>query len=537
MIQLLPTCKSPGSSDITYTIIKKGDPPLWTVLHHLFTRKWNLTSPHTHDGALVVSPTQWSLNLLKPVHNPPKPPSDPHNYRGIGLGDTLGMIYQVDLQHELLNYTSTNDLLTSAQDTCQTNRQPYDTVYTLTEFITSRHETQRLPTFVFFGDIVLVFPTVNREILLVRLHATDVPPKLCQHVRVLHHTLKYRILHGHSKYNPYIEILKGLTEGGRLSPLLWGLYVTDLVTVMCILLYVDDFYLIASSGDQFMVMMQDTQTWCENNRLTISTTSTRKNHATRDVTHWTIRRDFPLLSTPLPIDEVSQVVFIGITVDPTLTYHLHCTKIIRSIQMVTNHLLFARKATPNLCTHSIMILYRLWVSGVRDDSIPTLTPDRGGRYHDSIPTQTPNLHPDSLEQCTRTVLIRLGRSLDYNQFVLPDSVTRTQTSTVTLLQLRAQSSFLTTHRHYVLPSPVHPGIPYRSFQHHFCPYCLIITGDETHMFLDYPRLVSSLSPRLDEYFTLLSSYELQTTPLLTLDYLSLLAADPSPCIQDLDRLE
>ncbi len=32
--------------------------------------------------------------------------------------------------------------------------------------------------------------------------------------------------------------------------------------------------------------------------------------------------------------------------------------------MATNHLLFAREATPNLCTHSVMILYRLWVSTV-----------------------------------------------------------------------------------------------------------------------------------------------------------------------------
>ncbi len=165
--------------------------PLCTVLHHLFTRIWNLVSPPTHDGALAISPTQWSLNLLKPVHKPPKPPSDPHNYRGIGLGDSLRMIYQLGLQQELLTYVTDNDLLTSAQGACQANRQPYDTVYTLTEFITTRQQTQRQPPFVFFGDIALVFPVVNREILLVRLHATGVPSSLWQHVRELHHTLKY----------------------------------------------------------------------------------------------------------------------------------------------------------------------------------------------------------------------------------------------------------------------------------------------------------------------------------------------------------
>jgi hypothetical protein len=42
------------------------------------------------------------------------------------------------------------------------------------------------------------------------------------------------------------------------------------------------------------------------------------------------------------------------------------------------------------------------------------------------------------------------------------------------------------------------------------------------MFLDCPRLVTSLSPSLDTYFTLLTGYELQTTPFHTTDYLSLL---------------
>ena len=132
------------------------------------------------------------------------------------------MIYQLGLQSELLNHTSKNDLLTSAQGACQANRQPFDTVYIITEFIASRAQIHHQPTFVFFGDIALAFPAVNREILLVRLHAAGVPPKIWQHILALHRTLKYRILHGYSEDNPYIEIFKGLTEGGRLSPLLCG---------------------------------------------------------------------------------------------------------------------------------------------------------------------------------------------------------------------------------------------------------------------------------------------------------------------------
>jgi hypothetical protein len=439
---------------------------------------------------------------------------------------------------------------------------------------------------------------------------------------------------------------------------------------MVILLYVDDFCLIASSIDQLLAMIQTTQTWCENNRLTISTKSkvmvfheSRKDRATRDITQWLIRRDFPLSVTPLYIDEVSHFVYIGITVDPTLNYDLHCIRIIRAIQMSTNHLLFARETTPSLRTHSVMILYRLWIStvavhtlsnllslrtmthlnslqvslnaslsrvfGVPTSSVCFLHMELGfppllhqcdialARFHchlvlapphtlhsiihQSRRLQAPNLNLESLDQCTRTVLIRLGRPHDYDNFVLPQHITRTKTTrpvrtyarslypaastnwrtalfpapavpsrhtsyitlfqrdfrrtnlflpsqwlrrhpftpvTVKLLQLRAQASFLPTHRHHVLPNPSNPGIPYRTFHLRSCPYCPTITGDETHMFLDCPRLALTLSPTFADFLTLLTGYELHTTPLPAFDYLSLLlAADPSPWIQGLDRLE
>jgi hypothetical protein len=49
------------------------------------------------------------------------------------------------------------------------------------------------------------------------------------------------------------------------------------LTLMVILLYVDDFCLIASSVTQLMVMIQPTQTWCEENRLTLTAS---KSHVT-----------------------------------------------------------------------------------------------------------------------------------------------------------------------------------------------------------------------------------------------------------------
>ena len=191
------------------------------------------------------------------------------------------MIYQMGLRDAMTTDTLAHDLLTSAQGPCQAHRQPFGTVFTHTEFITSRKQIHVAATFVFFGDITLAFPAVNRDIFLVRLADAGVPSKLWQYVLALHRTRMYRILHGNATNNPYIEFKKGLTEGGRLSPLLWGLYVADLVNtirrdfpdlasasclplrphdLLAILLYVDDFCSIVISAAQLLSTMQTTRT-------------------------------------------------------------------------------------------------------------------------------------------------------------------------------------------------------------------------------------------------------------------------------------
>jgi hypothetical protein len=129
---------------------------------------------------------------------------------------------------------------------------------------------------VFCGDISLAFPSDFRKQLLLRLHEYGIPNDIWQHLRALHHSIRVRVLHGHNAPTSYTNILKGLTEGGQLCPLLWGLYIADLVATLkrcfpnitlppphilyyiATLLYVDDFALLASSRAQLLVLVQQT---------------------------------------------------------------------------------------------------------------------------------------------------------------------------------------------------------------------------------------------------------------------------------------
>ena len=131
---------------------------------------------------------------------------------------------------------------------------------------------------------------MSRDLLLLRLREYGIDDRLWQHLRAINHTLKIRVLYGDTPdhVSSDVDFLKGLPKGGRLSPLLWALYAADLVRLLRkdfphltlpppymlffigILLFVDDFCLIASFYQELMALIQKTQDWCERNQCELS---------------------------------------------------------------------------------------------------------------------------------------------------------------------------------------------------------------------------------------------------------------------------
>jgi hypothetical protein len=261
------------------------------LLYHFLRRLWKLHAPHTHGNLFTQHPTNWSHILLSPIYKsgkiPTLDPLHPKNYRGICHITAIAMNFQKGLLNSLSAFTA--DHLPASP-----HRAPALVAGNLSKpfmpsTLSSNSGTHlHLPTYVFFGDITLAFPSVFRQQLLLRLHDYGVPLDVWQHLRALHHTITLRVLHSHNAPDSYVNNLKGLTEGGRLCPLLWGLYVAILFTAsnapsptsasppphaaffIGILLFVDDFVLLASFALELLALMRCTQIWCAENRLELS---------------------------------------------------------------------------------------------------------------------------------------------------------------------------------------------------------------------------------------------------------------------------
>jgi hypothetical protein len=105
--------------------------------------------------------------------------------------------------------------------------------------------------------------------------------------------MRIRVLHPSITADSEVNVLRGLPEGSRLSPILFAIFAADLIrdlqlqfpeitmptastlTWMGTIFYVDDAVLIAHSPDELQRMLNVCQKWAEKNRMSINVNKTK----------------------------------------------------------------------------------------------------------------------------------------------------------------------------------------------------------------------------------------------------------------------
>jgi len=84
------------------------------------------------------------------------------------------------------------------------------------------------PTYVAFIDYSTAYPSVHRDGLSSTLLKNDIRGNMWHHLRARFAKIKLRVLHPGISVRLTVDILRGLPEGRRLSPTLFGIFVADL---------------------------------------------------------------------------------------------------------------------------------------------------------------------------------------------------------------------------------------------------------------------------------------------------------------------
>jgi len=124
---------------------------------------------------------------------------------------------------ELLNTLTYNQLGTKP------DTQTHDAIYSLFAIIEHSKCTLENPTYVAFIDYSTAYPSVHRDRLSSTLLKNDIRGNMWHHLQAKFDKIKLRVFHPGISARHTVDILRGLPEGSRLSPTLFGIFVADLV--------------------------------------------------------------------------------------------------------------------------------------------------------------------------------------------------------------------------------------------------------------------------------------------------------------------
>jgi hypothetical protein len=263
IISWYPNGKSPGMDQIFIEMIKLGGDGIVSALLSIMNacRDWK------------VVPDQWTESMVALVYKKKGDPQNVANYRPIAMTSICRRIYEKFLMVDFGN--DLDALLCPEQSGFRKNRGTLEQVFALHETMIENNELC-----VAFLDIKAAYDTVNRDILWAKLVGYGVNIGLIENLRALfdHNTATLAIK---GKLSSPIKCRRGLLQGSAISPVLFSLFINDLITrlnetwvwvqvrgiSLNSLLYADDGAIMAKDPVRLQLLLNVCEQWSLENGI------------------------------------------------------------------------------------------------------------------------------------------------------------------------------------------------------------------------------------------------------------------------------
>jgi len=215
MLKHLPSDKAAGPDGITNRILQASGDQAIDMIYLYMLIIWEV---QTYPGA-------WVSALMQPIY---KGGGKDRSYRGIYLLNTLTKLFEGLMEARLSKFTEFNDSLTPSQQGSRITRQTHDAIYALVATIQERSQYGS-PSYCYFIDFATAYPSVHRERLGLTLQNYKITGKIWHLLKENSRSVRVRVLHALIDQDDEVHILRGLPEGSRLSPTLFGSCVAELI--------------------------------------------------------------------------------------------------------------------------------------------------------------------------------------------------------------------------------------------------------------------------------------------------------------------
>lgn len=261
--------------------------------------------------------------------------SDIKNYRPISILPACSKVFEKIITSRLVTFFENNSLLIDSQHGFRAGRS---TETAILQFINNVYQCLEKKHHVVgvFLDLSKAFDTLNHEILLRKLNHYGVrgtPLKLFESYLAN----RSQAVYCNSVHSTFRAINKGVPQGSVLGPILFLIYINDIVNVTSkfkYTIYADDTNLLMNNINinnlhtDLIAELRNINHWTKINKLSLNTTKTNYIlFQNRSIQH----NISPVTIEGVMIDRVQNIKFLGVIIDENVNWNQH-------ISFVTNKL-------------------------------------------------------------------------------------------------------------------------------------------------------------------------------------------------------
>ncbi len=266
-------------------------------------------------------PGVWKKGIINPIpKNVTADPRVPLNYRGITLSPVMYKLYCGVLNNRLSDWAENCDMLEDEQNGFRRGRSCQDHLSTLSSIIECR-KAKKLSTFAVFIDFSKAYDRINRDLLFQKIEKLGVHGRFIGTLRSMYSNVECAVRINGLLTN-WFPVNTGLKQGCLLSPLLFNLYLNDLIQEVkdlnlgvdvndenvSILCYADDIVLLAENEHDLQVMLSRLHNWCDVWKMKVNGDKTKVVHFR---TKSAVRTQFDFRCGELKLDVVEQYKYLG----------------------------------------------------------------------------------------------------------------------------------------------------------------------------------------------------------------------------------
>ncbi|UYV65677.1 hypothetical protein LAZ67_3005053 [Cordylochernes scorpioides] len=274
VVKKLANGKAVGLDGIPNELLKNLPTPTLTKLKNLFNK---IMSTEKY-------PQLWTNSIVHPIYKSGDR-NNPTNYRGIALCSNISKLFTTILRNRLNNWIEKREIILENQAGFRKNRSCTDHILLLNSLIQLSLRRKRGKLYVFFVDLTKAFDTVPHDLLWQKLHKMGISNKFVMLIKNFYQEAKITI-RWKGQYSSNVKINSGVLQGESLSPLLFILYMADLIElynnsaltgfhlpdfgVLHLLMYADDIAIIGESKINLQTKINLLKSYLDNNKLVLN---------------------------------------------------------------------------------------------------------------------------------------------------------------------------------------------------------------------------------------------------------------------------